>query len=40
LLSGVETRLEVGKLEYVDDQDQQEDLRDGFKAAAVHNEFN
>jgi catechol O-methyltransferase len=26
----VETRLEVGKLEYVDDQDKQEDLRDGL----------
>jgi catechol O-methyltransferase len=32
----VETLLEVGKLEYVDDQDQQEDLRDGLgKFAAM-----
>ena len=36
-VSGVaETRLEVGKLEYVDDQDKQEDLRDGLGKFAVH----
>jgi catechol O-methyltransferase len=37
----VETRLEVGKLEYVDDQDKQDDLRDGLgKLFAVHDGFN
>jgi catechol O-methyltransferase len=35
----VETRLEVGKLEYVDDQDKQEDLRDGLGKFAVLTRF-
>jgi catechol O-methyltransferase len=35
----VETQLEVGKLEYVDDQDQQEDLRDGLGKFAVHDGY-
>lgn len=35
----VETLLEVGKLEYVDDQDQQEDLRDGLGKFAVMDIF-